>query len=688
MNFKKMVLLFMVFIMFAGGLESWTGTASAYTPFEYRQNDYLVNILEDGDGQNRVFKFETPNKITASNTKLRLFINAREIEPEEYTVDYESYTITLNKAPYPGSELSIKYAIIPTYEWKEGISGGSYIGIALSYGDDSTRVFKLTTKYIINSSKKVVLKIDGNKVPNSEFTFNHENYTITILAKRQAPRADEEIYFYFPETSIAGTQSSSGGTIEEPISGGTTEQPASGGTTVNPPSGETGESPVSGGTGSTGTEAEPEFQLLGGESYPGSITLNKNYTLTVKITIQAKQPAYTSYLMVKNASGEVVKRIRVKAGSTSTYSLRKIGLPSGGYYVYLKTINQSGGLAASLPIFVPINNEAKHIKVFISGYMQAYAQAPVNTNGNVLVPFRSIFESLGAKVEWDSTTQTVTATKEGKTIVLTIGSNIAYVNGVAITLSAAPQLINGTTMVPVRFVSEALGGLVEWNVAANSVVVFQSEPIISTTVESEKEAESDATSSSPILTKISKGITAPTDIVFVIDVTGSMGGVIDYIKETVKSFVDSVPAGSNFAIVAYRDINYVDQNKNLEFYSFTNNKNELKTNLDQLKAAGGGDEPESGLDAIYMAMNKLSGRTNAKRIIFITDASVHDKGTTSAKSSFTLKQVIAELKTNKVVLDAIAPKSGSAYKQIIQLVNSNKGKLYDIDDASTILLNK
>ncbi|MGG4142203.1 stalk domain-containing protein [Paenibacillus algorifonticola] len=679
MKIKKMILLFMVFIMFAEGLESWTGTASAYNPLEYRQNDYLVNILEDGDGQNRVFKFETPNIITASNTKLRLFINAREIEPEEYTIDYNNYAITINKAPDPGAELSIKYLIIPTFEWGEGISGGSYIGNALSYGDGSTKVFKLTTKYMINSSKKVILRIGGRQVPNSEFTFNHENYTITLLEKRRAPLAEEEIYFYIPKTSITGTQTSPGGTIEEPISGGTT---------VSPPSGETGESPVSGGAGSTGTEAEPEFQLLGGESYPGSITLNKNYTLTVKITIQAKQPAYTSYLMIKNASGEVVKRIRVKAGSTSTYSLKKIGLPSGGYYVYLKTINQSGGLAASLPIFVPINNEVKHIKVFISGYMQAYAQAPVNTNGNVLVPFRSIFESLGAKVEWDSTTQTVTATKEGKTIVLTIGSNIAYVNGVAITLSAAPQLINGTTMVPVRFVSEALGGLVEWNVAANSVVVFQSEPTISTTVESEKEAESDATSSSPILTKISKGITAPTDIVFVIDVTGSMGGVIDYIKETVKSFVDSVPAGSNFAIVAYRDINYVDQNKNLEFYSFTNNKNELKTNLDQLKAAGGGDEPESGLDAIHMAMNKLSGRTNAKRIIFITDASVHDKGTAPAKSGFTLKQVIAELKTNKVVLDAIAPKSGSAYKQIIQLVNSNKGKLYDIDDASTLLLNK
>ncbi len=652
----------MIFIMLAGSLELWAGNASANGLHEFREGEYLVNLLDDGDGQARVFKFTTDNKITSSNTNLRLYINQIEIDAKKYTVDYESNAITMNKAPDSGAEISIKYLIIPTFEWGEGISGKSQIGNALPEGDGSTRVFKLTTNYLLSSSKNVSLYIDGTKVRASEFTFNYTNNSITISEKRSAPGANSKMYFYFPVTSIAGTQASAGETTESPSSGGA----------ITP-----------------GKEVESEFQVPEGESYPGHITLNINQTFIVNITSAALQPTYTSYIMVKNANGEVVRRIRIKPGESLTYSLSKLGLPSGGYYFYLKTVNQSGGLAASIPLFVPINNEPQHIQVYIEGHKQTYAQAPVNVGGNILVPFRAIFQSLGATVKWNNSTQMVTATREGKTIILTMGSKIAYVNGVPITLSAAPQLINGSTMVPIRFVSEALGGIVEWNLASNSVVVFQKEPTIPTTAEGEKEAKSDLSSSSPILEKISNSITAPTDIVFVIDTTGSMGEIIGYIKETVKKFVDSVPSGSKFAIVAYRDINYVDRyHKDLEFFSFTNNKNVLKTNLDKLVASGGVDVEESGLEAIHMAVNKLSGSKNSKRIIFITDAPVHDKGTSQGKAGFFLEQMIAELTTNKVILDAIAPTSGLAYKQIIQLVNSNKGKLYDINDASIMLLNK
>lgn len=318
----------------------------------------------------------------------------------------------------------------------------------------------------------------------------------------------------------------------------------------------------------------------------------------------------------------------------------------------------------------------------------------MNSNGSVLVPPRAIFESLGAAVEWDGATQTVTATKEGKTVVLTIGSNIAYVNGVPVTLSAPAQLINGHTMVPVRFVSEALGGAVEWNEASKSVIVFQNQPVIPTSAESEKtpieaglQEPSEPSASSPILQNISKGITESSDIVFVIDVTGSMGEVIDYVKETVRSFVDSVPSGSNFAIVAYRDINYVDlYNPDLEYFDFTNDKDLLKVQLDSLVASGGEDLEESGLEAIDMAVQKLSGRKNSKRIIFITDAPVHDKGTSQGMAGFFFEEMIAKLQTNQVTLDAIAPQSGLAYEQIIKLVQSNHGTLYDISDADLLQL--
>lgn len=662
----------MAIILLFGSLSLWAGGVKAkandFLP-ETKKGDEFFYILEDGDGQSREFTFATYNKLTPDNTKIRLYINYIEINPQRYTVDYDRNTFILDKAPDPGAELHFIASFHPTFEWRESISGSSYIGNNLFGADGATKVFKLTTNFILNSNKKVILYIDGTKVPNSGFTFNLENHWITLSEKRNAPGAQSIIKFYYPVTSISGTKISS------------STVPA---TPSLPPIGV--ESSIE--TQQPVLWVEPEFQIPSGESYPGQIILGGNGKITINVTSVVIQPTYTTYLIVKNTSNELVRQIRVTPGKPTTYTLNKqLGLTTGGYYIYLKTVNQSGGLATSVPQFVPINLESK-IQVFVEGKMQAYTQAPVNVNGNVMVPFRAIFESLGATVKWDGATQTVTATKEGKTIVLKIGSTTAYVNGVPVTLNAAPQLINGSTMVPIRFVSEALGGLVEWSNSSSSVIVFQNTPSASITAESEKPAQSEASSTSPILQKISQGITAPTDIIFVMDVTGSMGEVIDYVKETVKKFADSVPSGSNFAIVAYRDINYRSTYKDLEFFPFTNNKNVLKTNLSKLVAAGGGDENESGLEAIHLAAQQLAGSKNAKRIIFITDAPVHAKDISTGKSSYSLEQIADELKTNKITLDAIAPTNGLANKQITQLVNAGKGKKYDIKKASVTLLEK
>ena len=102
------------------------------------------------------------------------------------------------------------------------------------------------------------------------------------------------------------------------------------------------------------------------------------------------------------------------------------------------------------------------IKVCIDGKNQTYDQPPVIINDRVMVPLRGIFEALGATVSWDDQTQTVTAIKSGTTIQLTIGSAVAYKNGNPIQLDVPPQIVNDRTMVPVRFVSEALGCKVDW----------------------------------------------------------------------------------------------------------------------------------------------------------------------------------------------------------------------------------
>ena len=89
--------------------------------------------------------------------------------------------------------------------------------------------------------------------------------------------------------------------------------------------------------------------------------------------------------------------------------------------------------------------------------------APVIIDGRTLVPVRSIFEELGADVLWNDETKTVSATKGPTNIEITLGSNNAYVNNNAVILDVPAQSVNGRTMVPARFVAEALGCNVTWN---------------------------------------------------------------------------------------------------------------------------------------------------------------------------------------------------------------------------------
>jgi|GEM_PF-3352238 len=84
-------------------------------------------------------------------------------------------------------------------------------------------------------------------------------------------------------------------------------------------------------------------------------------------------------------------------------------------------------------------------------------------DGRALIPFRIIFEALAASVDWDEKTQIVTATKGTVKIILRIGNISASVNSSIATLDVAPKIIGGSTYVPLRFVSEALGAAVDYS---------------------------------------------------------------------------------------------------------------------------------------------------------------------------------------------------------------------------------
>ncbi|MHB8986189.1 MAG: stalk domain-containing protein, partial [Eubacteriales bacterium] len=82
--------------------------------------------------------------------------------------------------------------------------------------------------------------------------------------------------------------------------------------------------------------------------------------------------------------------------------------------------------------------------------------------GRTYVPLRFVSEALGAKVDWEENSQKVTISKGEKIISLQIGSKEAVSNGEELFLDTVPLLVEGRTMVPLRFISEALGVEVNW----------------------------------------------------------------------------------------------------------------------------------------------------------------------------------------------------------------------------------
>ncbi|SHI41354.1 Copper amine oxidase N-terminal domain-containing protein [Dethiosulfatibacter aminovorans DSM 17477] len=101
---------------------------------------------------------------------------------------------------------------------------------------------------------------------------------------------------------------------------------------------------------------------------------------------------------------------------------------------------------------------------------------PYIKGGRTVVPVRAITEELGAQVEWDEETQTVKITMEGSntTIVLGINSTTVLVTSdiesegteaenEVIELDVAPEITNGRTYVPLRFIAETFGLDVDWD---------------------------------------------------------------------------------------------------------------------------------------------------------------------------------------------------------------------------------
>lgn len=130
------------------------------------------------------------------------------------------------------------------------------------------------------------------------------------------------------------------------------------------------------------------------------------------------------------------------------------------------------GLAVVIVLLVSAGAALATPRVVLNGQELVFNVPPVIERGWTLVPLRVISEAIGAGINWDGRTRTVTLTKDGTKIKLIIGGR-AYKNNQPISLDVPAKIVKGQTLVPLRFVSEALGAKVNWD-AKTQVVTIRS----------------------------------------------------------------------------------------------------------------------------------------------------------------------------------------------------------------------
>jgi len=126
-------------------------------------------------------------------------------------------------------------------------------------------------------------------------------------------------------------------------------------------------------------------------------------------------------------------------------------------------------------IVVSVNMEAyaedNDIRVYVNGRVVDFDVHPRIIEERVFVPVGAIVTRLEGRVEWIPRTRAIIIRHRNGTSIFTIGSYTVDHNGIKLRIDASPRIIDGRTLVPLRFISQTLGATVDWNDRTNIVTI-------------------------------------------------------------------------------------------------------------------------------------------------------------------------------------------------------------------------
>lgn len=279
--------------------------------------------------------------------------------------------------------------------------------------------------------------------------------------------------------------------------------------------------------------------------------------------------------------------------------------------------------------------------------------APVIMNGRTLIPVRGVSEAMGGNVNWNNDTKTVTITLGSNKVEMTIDSTTAYFNDKAQTLDVAPVVLNGRTMLPARFIAESFGFDVNWDNDTKTISITPRQEISTETTTVEESTET---------TTIENTESNGKSLIVYFSKTGTTERIANEIKDI---------TGSD--IVKIETVNPYPEDYNETVEIAQNEKNEkarpeIKTTVDNLDQ----------YDTIYLGYPIWWSTMPMAVFTFIENNNLEGKTIIpfSTHKGSGLGSSVSDLKTalpNSTIKDGLACNSSTTTAQIKNWIeNSNK----------------